>query len=100
MMAGTRSRYSKIRWNRAKEVWTSSATRSRLITGKSSRVCSVVNATIVPALSSVPREIVIPATRYTMAGVTPKNVWTTAKNDWPVMVWRICRSTWRSFSAR
>ena len=40
----------------------------------------------------------IPATRYTSAGVIEKNVPTTAKKDRPIIVWRICRPVSRSFS--
>jgi hypothetical protein len=73
-----------------------------LTVGNSSRVCSVVNATIVPAVTAVPLPATMrnPATRYTSAGVTPRNVCTTAKNDCPVMAWRTWRSTCRAFSAR
>ncbi len=63
-IAGVRSRYAKIRANSASEVCTSSATRSRLTIGNSSRVCSVVNATSVPADSSpLLPPAVSPATR-------------------------------------
>ena len=34
------------------------------------------------------------------AGMIPKKAWTTAKNDWPVIVWRTWSRAWRSFSAR
>ncbi len=44
----------KIRANRASEVCTSSQTRSRLTVGNSSRVCRVVEATIVPAVTVTP----------------------------------------------
>ena len=35
-----------------------------------------------------------------MAGVMEKNVPTTAKNDCPIIVWRIVRSVSRWFSSR
>ena len=55
LMAGTMSRYSKMRANSAEDVWMSSATRMRPSRGCSSRACTVVNATIVPAvMASVP----------------------------------------------
>ena len=41
-----------------------------------------------------------PDTRYTRAGVIEKNVPTTAKNERPIIVWRICRPVSRSFSPR
>ena len=55
LIAGTRSRYSKMRANSAAEVCTSRATRISPMSGMSSRACTVVNATIVPAvITSVP----------------------------------------------
>ena len=63
-IAGTKSRYSKMRANSASEVWMSSATRMRPMSGMSSRACTVVNATIVPAvIVSVPPAMRNPETR-------------------------------------
>jgi hypothetical protein len=47
-MSTGRSRYSKTRSKSATEVWMSTATLNSDWTGKKSRVCSVVKATIVP----------------------------------------------------
>ena len=80
-----------MRSNKANRLWTSVDTCSIEPIGKNSLDCSVVNATIVPAsiaLTSV--DSCQPATRYTSAGVIEKNVPTTAKNDRPIIVWRIC----------
>ena len=90
-----------MRSNRASDECTSVETCSIDPIGKNSRDCRVVNATIVPAWIAVePSEICQPATRYTSAGVMEKNVPTTAKNDRPIMVWRICRPVRRTFSSR
>ena len=53
-----------MRANRALEVCRSSATRMRPMSGNSRRACTVVNATIVPAVTSaVPPAISHPETR-------------------------------------
>ena len=96
------SRYSKIRSNSAIDDWTSVETCSIEPIGKNSRDWSVVKATIVPGGDRCRRRVSLitqPATRYTSAGVIEKNVPTTAKNDRPIIVWRICRPVRRSFSS-
>ena len=92
-----------MRSNKAIDEWTSVETCSIEPIGKNRRDCSVVNATIVPAVIVLPvgsRLITHAATRYTKAGVIEKNVPTIAKNDRPIIVWRICRPVRRSFSSR
>jgi hypothetical protein len=49
-MAGVKSRYSKMRANRAREVCRSSATRISPTSGWSRRACTVVKATTAPAV--------------------------------------------------
>ena len=51
VIAGVRSRYSKMRANSACEVCRSRATRRRPISGNINRACTVVNATTVPAVT-------------------------------------------------
>ena len=70
--------------------------------GKNRRVCSAVKATIVPALICGPAPLasVTPATRYTIAGVMPKNACTSAKKPWPVICWRTCSPASRSLARR
>ncbi len=64
LIAGTRSRNSKIRAKIAAEVCTSSETRMSPMSGISRRACTVVKATIVPAvMTSLPPVIRYPATR-------------------------------------
>ena len=64
LMAGTRSRYSKMRANRAREVWRSKATRMSPMSGCSNRACTVVNSTTVPAvIAPLPPPIRYPDTR-------------------------------------
>ncbi len=89
-----------MRSNSAIEDWISVETWSIEPIGKNSRDCSVVNATIVPAVSGLAASSLSthPATRYTSAGVIEKNVPTTAKNERPIIVWRICSPVSRSFS--
>ena len=45
-------------------------------------------------------ELTHPATRYTSAGVIEKKNPISAKNERPIIVWRICRPVSRSFSSR
>ena len=90
VIAGTRSRYSKIRRNRASEVCTSSVTRISCSSGICRRACNVVNATSVPAVSDVPPLIIRPAARYRRAGVMAKDACTVAKNARPVMACSTC----------
>ncbi len=98
-MSCGRSRYSKIRSNSANEVWTSFEIWSIDPIGKKMRDCSVVNATIVPAVIAAGLfEVTQPTTRYVSAGMIEKNVPTIAKNDWPIMVWRIVKPVSRWFS--
>ena len=88
-----------MRSNSAMDDCTSVDTCSMEPIGKNSRDCSVVNATIVPAVmawGSLDRTH--PETRYTSAGVMEKNVPTTAKNERPIIVWRIWSPVSRSFS--
>ncbi len=86
------SRYSKIRSNRANEVCTSFEICSIEPIGKKIRDWSVVNATIVPAVIAVGcSDVTYPTTRYASAGMMEKNVPTIAKNDCPIIVWRIVR---------
>ena len=88
-----------MRSNRASDDCTSVDTCSMEPIGKNSRDCSVVKATRVPAVMRLlPLDRSHPATRYTSAGVMEKNVLTTAKNDRPIIVWRIWRPVRRSFS--
>ena len=64
VIAGSRSRYSKMRANSAFDVCRSSATRMRAISGNRRRACTVVNATITPAeMSALPPVMSRPATR-------------------------------------
>ncbi len=98
------SRYSKIRSKRANEDCTSVETWSIEPMGKNRRDWSVVKPTSMPAwIAGLPGGCPLftqPATRYTRAGVIEKNVPTTAKNDRPIIVCRICRPVRRTFSSR
>ena len=89
-----------MRANRASEVCTSSETRSRLTVGNNSRACSVVNATIVPALRPRAGGDQEPGHEVDQRRGHPEERLTTAKNDCPVIAWRTWRSTCRAFSAR
>jgi hypothetical protein len=62
-MSGTTSRYSKIRSKRARDDRSSTETCSSCPIGKYRRVCSVVNATTVPAEMAVPLASSRPAIR-------------------------------------
>ncbi len=89
-----------MRSNKASEECTSVETCSIDPIGKNSLDCSVVNATMSPALTGSPPESTQPLTRYTSAGVIEKNVPTMAKKDRPIIVWRICNPVRRTFSSR
>jgi hypothetical protein len=89
-----------MRPNSANDDCTSTDTCSSWLIGISSRLCSVVNATSVPAESALPPWPCRPATRYTSAGLTPKNACVTAKNERPTIAWRTCRRAWLAFSTR
>jgi len=65
--------YSKTRSNKARDDRSSTETCSSCPTGKYRRVCSVVNATTVPAEMAVPCASSRPAIRYTAAGVIDRN---------------------------
>ncbi|REH17958.1 hypothetical protein BCF44_14038 [Kutzneria buriramensis] len=97
-MSGTTSRYSNIRSNRATDDRSSTDTCKSWPIGKYRRVCSVVNATTVPAETSVPFASSRPAIRYTAAGVIDRNACTIAKKPWPIICWRTSRSASRWFS--
>ena len=89
-----------MRAKSAPEVWRSSATRMRPRSGNSSRACTVVKATIVPALMSfAPPRMSQPATRYTMAGMLDRKTLTIAKNHWPLIDWLTWRRIWFWFSS-
>jgi hypothetical protein len=61
-MSTSRSRYSKMRWKSASELWTSRPTPSSDCSGKKSRVCRVVKATTVPIeIASPPEAMLWPA---------------------------------------
>ncbi len=82
-----------MRSNSAIALCTSTPTWSIEPTGKKSRLWSVVNATIVPAQRagsmtgcSASRR---PIARYTNAGVIEKKIWMVAKNERPIICWRI-----------
>ena len=84
----------------ALEVCRSSATRMSPSRGNRSRACTVVNATMVPAvMSGEPPTSSHPATRYTMAGIADRKMLTIAKNHWPLICWLTCSRTWVAFSS-
>jgi hypothetical protein len=92
-----------MRSNSAVADCTSTVTCSICPTGKNSRLCRVVKATMVPGVIAVCRgfpSMTHPATRYTSAGVIEKNTEIVAKNDRPI----ICCFSWRpdsfAFSSR
>ncbi len=70
--------------------------------GKKSRLWSVVNATITPAVgaSGLPLAASVPATQYTKAGMIEKIVPMIMKNQRPTIAWRIWSCDRRLFKAR
>ena len=84
-----------MRSKSARLAWISIDTESMLPMGKKSRLCSVVNATIVPAvigaLGPWLPESTKPAMRYTSAGALLKNAPMTANSARPIISWRMAR---------
>ena len=64
-----------------------------------SRACTVVKATIVPAVMGTSPRMRNAETRYTIAGMMARNICTVAKNHCPLICKRTWRPTWVSFSA-
>ena len=70
----------------------STCTLSSWPIGKNRRLCSVVNATMSPAVGAdgLPFAAIVPASQYTNAGMIEKIVPMMAKNQRPTIAWRIC----------
>ncbi len=87
-----------MRSNSAREPWISTWTLSSWPIGKNSRLWSVVNATMSPAVGALgsPFAASVPASQYTNAGVIEKIVPMIMKNQRPTMAWRI----WSRASSR
>src|SRR5579859_3441943 len=101
-MSTGRSRYSKMRSNRAREVSRSAPVESRLWIGNSSRVWRVVNATTVPiVIVEWPPPVIHPwpAIQYTSAGWMANTIWIVDITHRPAMRERTSMSAiWRDSS--
>ncbi len=80
-----------MRSNSASDPWISTCTLSSCPIGKNSRLWSVVNATMSPAVGAdgLPFAAIVPASQYTNAGMIEKIVPMMAKNHRPTIAWRI-----------